>query len=92
MKAKIMYAVEHYNKHYNTSTFEVFATLREAKIFCNKILGDENYYPLYIFKALFNHVYKQEDGSWNYDDYSDTILKYYDFEIQINPIPEYCNE
>ena len=45
-------------------------------------------FPLFIFKADFNStlIYQDENENWNYDDFSDTILKYHSFRKTINEI------
>jgi hypothetical protein len=80
MNAKTFYAVE-YNSVNDRQTFDIFPTLREANSFVKKILSFGKYYkPLFIFKADFNNYFQEENGSWNYDDYSDTIVKFHPFE------------
>ncbi len=92
MNYKTMFAVEHYYVSDDCSTYEIFETLENAKEFCeNKSNWNDDHFPLYIFKADFNldRIYFDENGFWNYDDFSDTIIKYYsDFKITINLKPE----
>lgn len=95
METITMFGVEHYNAVDNTSTYEIFSTLENAQKFCaDKSKWNKKYFPLYIFKADFNteRIYQEDDEMWNYDDFSDTILKYYDFKIEINSTPQYCNQ
>ena len=70
MKQKRMYGVEYYNAlpDIEGSTFEIFETIKEAKAFALEVA------VLYIFMADFNkeRLY-QEDGHWNYEDFSDTF-------------------
>lgn len=76
--AKLMFAVEHCYDD-GASTYEIFETLNEAEVFCEtKNNWSKVNQPLFIFKANFNieHLYK-EDGGWNYDDFSNTILNDY---------------
>lgn len=79
-----MFAVEYYNTFDNTSTYNIFTKLKLAQAFCDKTVWNKNYFPLYIFKADFNkeRIYR-ENEEWNYEDCSDTILKYYNFRIEL---------
>lgn len=89
MKSVTMFGAEHCNLATENSTYEIFTTFEQAQNFCNNPKNwNENTFPLCIFKADFNvdRVY-QEDGMWNYDDFSDTILKYHDFKLEINAKP-----
>ena len=86
METKIMYAVEHYYTD-DRSTYEIFETLSEAENFClDKNNWDKNHFPLFIFKADFNSelIYQEENGNWNYDDFSDTILANYEIIKHLN--------
>ncbi len=60
----ILFAIE-YETDFNSTTYEIFDTLKEAKKF-----ADDCDVPLYIFKADFskNSIYREKDGHWNYDD------------------------
>ena len=81
-----MYAVEHYYENDESSTYEIFETLEKAKKYCTTTtIWNKNNYPIRIFKADFNinRIFKEPDGQWNYDDFWNTILKYYDFEINL---------
>ena len=51
------------------STYEIFRTVEEAE----KFALNSGIIPLYIFSADFYNVYVDDDGSLNYDDYSDTM-------------------
>ncbi len=76
MKFKTMYAVEHYYINDLSSTFEIFESFKDAQYFCDIDSNwNENHFPLYIFKAKFNceRIFMEDDGIWNYDDYSDTF-------------------
>ncbi len=81
METKTFYGVE-YKSAGDGQTFDIFPTLKEAKLFSKSIVSfGKEYNPLYIFKAEFNrqNVFK-ENNQWNYDDYPDTIIrchKYY---------------
>ncbi|TRX34897.1 hypothetical protein [Flavobacterium restrictum] len=75
METKTFYAVE-YNSINDRQTFDIFPTLKEANSFVKKVLSfGKDYKPLFIFKADFKNCFQEENGSWNYDDYSDTIFK-----------------
>ena len=68
-KTKEMFGVEYYTEaDHDHHTFEIFPTLEEAQKFGAK--RD----VLHIFKADFNtdRIFI-EDGSWNYEDNSDTF-------------------
>jgi len=75
LNKKIMFGVEHcYND--GASTYEIFATFNEAKVFCE---NTENWsavnQPLFIFKADFNiNLIFKENNSWNYDSFGDTVV------------------
>jgi len=89
MKTKTMYAVEHYYKSDERSTHEIFETLNDAEFFCSHNKNwNENHFPLFIFKADFNTelIYQEENGIWNYEDFENTILKYYSFRKTLNTI------
>lgn len=86
---KTMFGVEHYYASEDSSTYEIFPTLPEAKSFCaEQSLWSEGHYPLYIFKAKFNpeRIFQEDDlgGQWNYEDYMDTIIEYDDLFVEIN--------
>ena len=73
-----MFGVEHYYKGDDASTYDIFQTIETAQEFVNNsALWNDDHYPLFIFKALFNleHVYYDDDNEvWSYDDHSDTII------------------
>lgn len=75
-----MYAVE-YESVQGRQTFDIFGKYSGALKYFKEIpqFGNE-YKPLFIFKALFNKelIFKEEDGQWNYDDYSDLICSGYE--------------
>lgn len=75
-----MYAVEHYYPNDDCSTYEIFETINEAQSFCQEDKWSKDNYPIYIFQAKFNceRIYL-EDGEWNYDDRSDTIIEYLNY-------------
>lgn len=76
---KIMYGVEHQYHFDEVSSFEIFETLDEANSFLSENFWDKNHKPLFIFKADFNKdlIFKESDGKWNYEDYSNLILGNY---------------
>lgn len=79
METKTMYAVEHYYTD-DRRTYDIFETLCEAESFTSdKNNWDKNHFPLFIFKADFNLelIYQEDNGNWNYEDFSDTILGNY---------------
>lgn len=79
MNSKKMFGVEHCYKD-GSSTYEIFETFDEAQIFCeNEKKWTNLNQPLYIFEADFNtELIFKENSSWNYDDFSDTILRNYE--------------
>lgn len=83
MQSKTFYAVE-YKSVDDRQTFDIFASFKDANAFVKKVptFGKE-YKPLLIFKADFNHYFQEENGVWNYDDYSDTIVKFHQFEKKL---------
>lgn len=86
-----MYAVEHYYKSEERSTHEIFETLNEAELFSlDENRWSKNHFPLFIFKADFNSelIYREKNGVWNYEDFSDTILRYYSFQKTLNIVNE----
>lgn len=88
METKTMYGVEHYYTD-DRRTYDIFETLNEAEIFTSdKNNWDKNHFPLFIFKADFNLdlIYQEENSNWNYDDFSDTIIKYHSFRKNLNTI------
>lgn len=81
-----MFGVEHFYAKDDRSTYEIFPTLAEAKTFCStQHQWSENHYPLHIFKADFKSelVFQEESGQWNYEDFSNTVLNYHDFLINL---------
>ena len=89
-----MFGVEHYYASEDSSTYEIFPTLSEAETFCaDNSFWSDGHYPLFIFKAEFNRdrIFREKEprGRWNYDDYSDTIVEYEDFFVEINQRPEF---
>jgi hypothetical protein len=88
MGAKTMFAVEHYYTD-DRRTYDIFETLDEAENFTSeKSNWNKNHFPLFIFKADFNMelIYQDEKGNWNYEDFSNTILKYHSFRKNLNYI------
>ena len=85
MQAKTFYAVE-YKSGNDGQTFDIFTTLKSAKSFTKEMIsiGGE-YKPLFIFKADFNleNVYI-ENNTWNYEDFSNTIIKYHSYKKILN--------
>lgn len=79
LKTKIMYGVEHQYCFDEVSSFEIFETLDEANTFLSGNLWGKNHKPLFIFKADFNKelIFREDDGKWNYEDYSNLILGNY---------------
>ena len=80
MKTKVFYGVE-YSSGNDGQTFDIFSSLKEAKLFSKNIINlGKEYKPLYIFKADFNsqNVFK-ENNQWSYEDYSDTIIRYHKY-------------
>jgi hypothetical protein len=53
------------------SNQEIFETLGEADHHFKTRLREEAGARLYV--AMVNHAYREADGRWNYDDYSDTF-------------------
>lgn len=87
MKGKTMYGVEHCNYNSGRSTYEIFENKNEAENFSNTVSNwKEDNFPLFIFKATFNQnlVFKEKNGDWNYDDFSNTILGDYEIIQMIN--------
>ena len=78
METKTFYAVE-YSSCNERQTYDIFSTLKEVRKFIQELITFGNgYKALAIFKADFKNTF-QEDGKWNYDDYSDTIYKYHKY-------------
>jgi len=89
MEVKTMYAVEHYYKSDERTTYEIFETLTDAESFIQDPSNwDENHLPLFIFKADFNTelIFQEENGNWNYDDYLQTIVQHHSFKRILNNI------
>jgi hypothetical protein len=57
---------------------ELFETLEEADDYIrdNKL----DIFHTHIAVAIVKHAYKEEDGKWNYDDYSDTFQDIYNLQ------------
>jgi len=53
------------------SNAEVFETLGEADHHFRTSLREERGARVYV--AMVNNAYREPDGRWNYDDYSDTF-------------------
>jgi len=73
---KRMYAVERLDVMDNHSTYEIFPSLKKALDFAVKLKTWKGVHiPLYVFRAYFNkdRIFF-EDGSWNYEDFSDTVI------------------
>lgn len=88
MEAKTMYAVEHYYTD-DCRTYDIFETLDDAENFTSEESNwDKNHFPLFIFKADYNIdlIYQEENGNWNYEDFSDTILGNYEIIKNINDV------
>ncbi len=86
METKTFYAVE-YQSIDERQTFDIFPSLKEANAFVKKISNfGKEYIPLFIFKADFKNYFQEKNGCWNYDDYSDSIVKYHPFERIFNVI------
>ncbi len=90
MKDRVMYGVERFNVLQDYRTTEIFPRLKTALEYSRKLKEDDGVHiPLFIFAAIYNgdRIYRDTQSGlqvWNYDDYSDTILKYLPFEIVFN--------
>lgn len=85
-KHKRMYAVERFEVIENHSTYEIFSSLKDALAFAEELKVWEGVHiPLYIFRAYFNRerIYF-EQKSWNYEDFSDTILSTTEILMEFN--------
>lgn len=86
IKIKRMYAVERFDVMDNYSTYEIFASLKDAVGFAEGLKSwDGVHIPLYIFRANFNkdRIYS-EKKCWHYEDFSDTILSPTEILIEFN--------
>ncbi len=70
-KTRTMYGVEYYSQLPSEidTTFEIFETIKAAKAFASRVA------VLYLFMADFNleHIFQEDNGTWNYEDFSDTF-------------------
>lgn len=81
-----MYAVERFDVMDTHSTYEIFPSLKDALDFAENLKTWKGVHiPLYIFRAYFNkdRIYF-EDTSWNYEDFSDTILSTTEILLEFN--------
>ncbi|MDR3047919.1 MAG: hypothetical protein LBU51_10005 [Bacteroidales bacterium] len=90
-EVKTMFGVEHAYID-GRKPYDIFPSKIEAEEFCQKTeLWNDKHIPLFIFQADFNSdlIYKEDNGDWNYDDFSNTIIGNYSRIRELNHYPEH---
>lgn len=74
MKTKLMIAI------LTENCYEIFDSLAEARAYAKKENKENG------FVADFNEarIYREDNGSWNYEDFADTYYNMQDFKLCLN--------